>query len=279
MYYVSDEFLAHLIEEDVPYGDATVRLLGIESVPGKITCFPKEDCVVSGITLAERLFRMTGLEVERLAEDGARLAGRTPVLRATGPAGAIHAVYKTAQNVMEYCSGISTRARAMVDAAQAVNPACQVVTTRKHFPGTKTLALYAAQAGGALVHRTGLSESILVFDQHRVFTDPALLKDIAALRVRDPERKIAVEAGSLEEALTFARSGADIVQCERFTPEEVRLLKSALLQEKYRTLISAAGGVNAANAADYATAGADFLVTTAPYFGRPADIKMQIERQ
>ena len=99
MYYVSDEFLAHLIEEDVPYGDATVRLLGIESVPGKITCFPKEDCVVSGITLAERLFRMTGLEVERLAEDGARLAGRTPVLRATGPAGAIHAVYKTAQNL------------------------------------------------------------------------------------------------------------------------------------------------------------------------------------
>ena len=180
---------------------------------------------------------------------------------------------------MEYCSGISTRARAMVDAAQAVNPACQVVTTRKHFPGTKTLALYAAQAGGALVHRTGLSESILVFDLHRVFTDPALLKDIDALRVRDPERKIAVEAGSLEEALTFARSGADIVQCERFTPEEVRLLKSALLQEKYRTLISAAGGVNAANAADYAAAGADFLVTTAPYFGRPADIKMQIERQ
>ncbi|MGN1208847.1 MAG: ModD protein [Duodenibacillus sp.] len=279
VYFVSDVFLAHLIEEDIPYGDATVRLLGIENVPGKITCFPKEDCVVSGITLAERLFRMTGLAVERLAEDGERIAARVPVLRATGTAGAIHAVYKTAQNVMEYCSGISTRARAMVDAAQAVHPACQVVTTRKHFPGTKTLALYAAQAGGALVHRMGLSESILVFDQHRVFTDPAMLEDIAALRTQDPERKIAVEAGNLEEALTFARSGADIVQCERFTPDEVRILKAALTQEKCHTLVSAAGGVNATNAANYAAAGADFLVTTAPYFGRPADIKMLIERQ
>ena len=38
-----------------------------------------------------------------------------------------------------------------------------------------------------------------------------------------------------------------------------------------------AGSVRADNAAQYAGAGADFLVTTWPYFGRPADIKMHIE--
>ena len=41
-------------------------------------------------------------------------------------------------------------------------------------------------------------------------------------------------------------------------------------------IISAAGGVNAANARAYAQTGVDFLVTTWTYFGKPADVKMQI---
>lgn len=85
------------------------------------------------------------------------------MLEATGKADKIHAVYKTAQNVMEYSSGISGRARAMVDAARKVNPNVMVAVTRKHFPGTKKISLSAALAGGAIVHRAGLSESILIF--------------------------------------------------------------------------------------------------------------------
>ena len=38
--------------------------------------------------------------------------------------------------------------------------------------------------------------------------------------------------------------------------------------------ILAAGGVNGDNAAAYAATGVDVLVTTWPYFGRPADIKV-----
>ena len=71
------------------------------------------------------------------AEDGEFRKAREVVLEATGKADKIHAVYKTAQNVMEYSSGISGRARAMVDAARKVNPNVMVAVTRKHFPGTK----------------------------------------------------------------------------------------------------------------------------------------------
>ena len=278
MYFVSDAFLQSVLTDDIPYGDATVSLLGIESVPGQIVCRPKADSVISGITLAQRLFEMVDLKTQRRFDDGAFVPAQTPVLTATGPAGAIHAVYKTAQNIMEYCSGISARARQMVETAHSVNPRCQVVTTRKHFPGTKVLSLYAAQAGGALVHRMGLSESVLIFDQHRVFTDPALLADLTALRAADPERKICIEAGTVEEAMAFVKAGADIVQCERLTPAELTALVREAKALRPEVLLSAAGGVKGENAREYAATGVDFLVSTWPYFGRPVDVKMAISR-
>ena len=40
---------------------------------------------------------------------------------------------------------------------------------------------------------------------------------------------------------------------------------------------AAAGGINARNAAAYAAAGADILVTSAPYSAPPLDVAVQIE--
>ncbi len=277
MYYIGDAFLETVLKEDAPYGDLTTDLLGIEDAPGSITCWPKADTVICGAELAARLFEKVGLEAERSARDGQRLAARTPFLRARGTAGAIHAVYKTAQNIMEYCSGIATRTAEMKSAAQAVNPNCRIVVTRKHFPGTKTLALYAAHVGGAVAHRTGLSESVLVFDQHRTFCSEDFLERLLRMRRLDPERKIAVEAADAAEAIAFARVGADIIQCEKMPPGLFAETCARIKSECPHALVSAAGGVRADNAAQYAGAGADFLVTTWPYFGRPADIKMHIE--
>lgn len=275
MYFFPDAELEAILSEDVPYGDLTSRLLGLEKAEGAVECFFKEEGVLAGAELAERLFRKAGLTVTRTAQDGDVLSAKTVFLRAEGRADRIHAVYKVAQNIMEYASGIATRTRAMVEAAQSVNPDCRVVTTRKHFPGTKRLSLLAVEAGGGLVHRTGLSESILIFDQHRVFSID-FAERLQTLRRLDPERKVAVEVGNVEEGVRAAELGADILQCDKMTPQDVAVLVTAAKRAHPVLVISAAGGVNAANAADYARAGADFLVTSWPYFGRPHDVKMRM---
>ena len=163
----------------------------------------------------------------------------------------------------------------MVEEARVGNPLCRVAVTRKHFPGTKTLSLYAAITGGAVVHRMGLSESVLVFDQHRVFIAD-FEKRLTEAKKADPERKIAVEAADIREGLSFAAAGADIIQCEKFSVETLTEFVTQAKREFPQLIISAAGGVNAANARAYAQTGVDFLVTTWPYFGKPADVKMQI---
>lgn len=275
MFYLSDSFIDNLLTEDIPLNDCTTEAIGISKELGRLRCYPKQDGVVSGIEIAARLLEKTGMKVLHQAQSGEVRKAKEVVLEATGRAEQIHAVYKTAQNVMEYSSGISGRARAMVTAAKSVNPNIQIAVTRKHFPGTKKISLSAALAGGAIVHRAGLSESILIFDQHRVFSRD-FKKDFQAAKILEPEKKLAVEADNYEDAIRFAEYGADIVQCERFP---FPLLTQFVREVKERfpnIIINAAGGINGDNAAEAAKTGVDVLVTSWVYFGKPFDIKMEI---
>lgn len=139
MVYFPDSYLDDLIREDAPYGDETSTLLGIEDQPGMVVGAPKVTGVVSGVSVAAKLCRRVGLKATEHVKDGDRVEAGTPVLTLEGTASQLHLVYKTAQRLMETCSGIAGRTRQMVDAAQSVNPNCQVALTRKHFPGAKLL--------------------------------------------------------------------------------------------------------------------------------------------
>ena len=193
----TDAYLLRLLEDDCPQLDLTTIGLGIEKAEGVVTAAFKRKGIVAGAMLAKRLFELSGASVSVYAEDGASLAAGEPILRAEGSAAALHAVYKTAQCVMEYACGIALRTREMLDAARAVSPGVQIALTRKHAPGTKPIAYAGLRAGGGIVHRFGLSDSILVFDQHRVFCED-FDRSLKRLQAESPERKVAVEAGGPE---------------------------------------------------------------------------------
>ena len=144
-----------------------------------------------------------------------------------------------------------------------------VACTRKNAPGTKALSIKAIQAGGAIAHRLGLSETLLVFAEHRLFLDEPPSATIARLRNRQPEKKIVVEVVSADEALTWAHAGADVLQLEKFTPAALTACRARLEAEGLRPVLVAAGGVRVENAADYVTAGAAMIATSAPYHAAP----------
>jgi molybdenum transport protein len=181
-------------------------------------------------------------------------------------------------NLLEYASGISTRTATIVERARSVNPGITIVTTRKSFPGTKKIAIKAIMAGGAFPHRLGLSESILVFSQHTAFLGglDRFLEKIPALIKRAPEQKILVEADSAEEALRIAAAGADVVQVDKMPVADLTGLVSEIRSRFPGVAVSAAGGINAGNAAEYASTGIDILVLSSVYFGKPADFSTSI---
>lgn len=272
---LDDAALLALIRDDVPHGDLTTASLGIGALPGQIEFFARSDMTVCASEEAARMFELVGATVDFLLPSGSRLAAGTAILRAQGTAAGLHRAWKVAQTLGEYASGIATAAADIVAVLRAAGLAVPVACTRKNFPGTKALAIKAVHAGGAVMHRLGLSETLLLFAEHRAFVAAAELESrLAQLKRDNPEKKLVAEVGSVDEALLLAGYGVDVLQLEKFSPAQLRSCKEALGLAGLNPLLAAAGGVTAANAVDYAAAGADLLVSSAPYFARPAEIKV-----
>lgn len=266
-----DRFLA----EDAPYGDLTSYLLELDNHCAHMTFSARGPMVLSCSEEAARLITTAGGKINSFLPSGTRLEAAQVFLSAKGPAPALLLAWKVAQTLCEYASGIATAAAKIVDTARAKSPHIAVACTRKTFPGTRAIALKSIQAGGAVPHRLGLSETVLVFPEHRVFLAATPFgQTLAQVKAKAPERKIVVEVGTLDDAIEAAKAGADVVQLEKFTPAQVAAVVKSL--SDMPTLIAAAGGVNGSNAADYAEAGADILVSSAPYWAGPADVKVVI---
>jgi molybdenum transport protein len=273
---IPDCDIERLLTEDAPFGDLTTRVLEVGERIGRISFFARSSMVVCGTEEVARLFARLGAAVESTAPSGSRLKSGSLLFAAQGRAAALLLGWKVAQTLVETTSGIATEAAALVDAARVERPEVVVACTRKTFPGTRAFAIKAILAGGAQTHRLGLSESLLIFPEHRVFAGEVGLVDLVArAKFAAPERKIVVEVVSVEQALEAARAGADVLQLERFQPRQVREVVGATRQS--RVLVAAAGGVNTRNAADYAAAGADLLVSSAPYWAPPKDVKVILE--
>ncbi len=274
---LDDAALLSLLRDDAPYGDLTSASLGIADQPGRALFFARQPMRVCAVEEAVRLFELAGAEAEVKRGSGSFATAGTELLQARGPAAALHLAWKVAQTLMEYASGIATSAAAIVGALHEAGLATPVACTRKHFPGTKAVAVKAVLAGGAVMHRLGLSETLLVFPEHRAFLVPdAVAEAMAGLARRCPEKKRVAEVNNLDEALDLARCGVEVLQLEKFTPAEVAACKAALEQAGLKPQLAAAGGIQAANAVAYARAGADLLVTSAPFFSKPADVQVKI---
>ena len=150
----------------------------------------------------------------------------------------------------------------------------RVACTRKTVPGARRLSMIAIRAGGAVPHRLGLSETILVFAEHRVFLPGVSLKEMAArLRREAPEKKLAIEVTTATEARDAMEAGFDIIQLEKMTPGEVASVKK---EASAGVLLAVAGGITPANAGAYVRAGAGLIVSSWPYTAQPADVAVTI---
>lgn len=271
--------IERFIEEDLPYGDLTTHLLGMGAHPGRIVFTTREETTLCCTEEAARVLGKCGATVTTCLPSGSELPAGFKFLAAEGSAQSLHAGWKVALNLLEYASGIASRTQRIVAKSKAVNPAISVVTTRKSFPGTKKIAIKAVMAGGALPHRLGLSETVLVFKQHTAFLGglEGFLGTVAGLGLKSRETKIIIEADNTEEAMLIARSTADVVQLDKVSPLELKSTVAAIRAANPNILISAAGGINEANAAEYAATGIDIIVLSSVYFGKPSDIGVDIQ--
>ena len=262
-----------LIFEDAPAGDLTTSAMGIGGSIGRLSLAARDQMCLAGVEVAAAMMRRVGLSVYLRAASGEMLMPGAPIIAAEGPAEALHLVWKSAKNLMESLSGVATATRAMVDAARLVDPAVPVALTRKTFPGSRRLSQQAVLAGGGVIHRAGLSETVLVFAEHRAFAADLPL-DLLADRLRRaaPEERLGIEVSTPAEAAEAVDAGFDIIQLEKFPLAEIVEVSRAARKHAPGVLIAAAGGISPGNVADVVRAGVGLIVTSWPYAARPRDL-------
>ncbi len=270
------------IEEDVPYIDLTSEVLDIRNQPGEMEYFTRESCVLAGTDIARRIMRNLGCEVLASSEDGQLVSAGQTFFTVRGAAADLHAAWKVCLNVFDHLSAVATKTRSMVDAVHAVNPECEVLTTRKSMPGAKDLLTCAVMAGGAFPHRLGLSETVLVFEQHLAFFGGfnRFVEEMPRIKARCVEKKLFVEADA-QRALALARAssdghGVDGIQLDKVPVSELAELVRRIREIDPRITIIAAGGINPQNAGAYAACGVDGLATTAPFTAKPVDMSVRM---
>lgn len=276
-FMLSDASLQALLDDDHALGDATSWGLGIGEAPGRIEFRAREALLACCTEEAARMGVLRNLRVEQPpVSSGTWVEAGTCLLRLGGRAADLHCLWKPAQTLMEYAAGIATATAALVQAARRANPQVSVACTRKSFPGGKAISTKAILAGGAVPHRLSLSETLLVFAEHRAFLGAEAPSDtIGRLHRTWPERRLVVEVADEAEALRWMAAGADVVQLEKFSPEAVaRIVRQAAA---FGTRIAAAGGIHAGNAEAFARAGADILVSSWPYAAAARDVAVKLE--
>jgi molybdenum transport protein len=274
--WLSTDELQSLLREDAPYGDLTSTALGIDQHLGRIHFHARDAMVVCGVEESARMFELAGADVDLQASSGDYAQPGRPLLSASGEANALFLVWKVAQSLMESLAGISTCAQGIVDQCAEVPVAC----TRKHLPSTKTMMVKAILAGGAIMHRLGLSESIMVTAEHRTFLDNKPLHTcLERIKRTQPEKKCVVEVDKVETALSLLELKCDVIQLEKLIIDDIVKVVTAAKHHSHhsRPLIIAAGGINPGNASVFAATGVDMIVTSAPYFAKPRDIQVTFE--
>ena len=267
---LNDTALEKLLTDDVPGGDLTTESLGIGAQSGRLLFLARQAMTVCATEEAVRLFELAGARAFVKVGSGTTAVHDTVLLEAEGTAADLHRAWKVAQTLMEWASGIATATAEIVAAANGVAVAC----TRKNVPGAKAMSIKAVRSGGGILHRLGLSESLLIFPEHRLYLDESPAQTVERLRRTQPEKKIVVEVAHVDDALLWAVAGVDVLQLEKFTPDSVAACGRAVNGCTRRPMLAAAGGVRADNAALYVAAGAELLVTSAPYTAPPRDVQV-----
>ena len=269
--------LEYWISEDLGVEDLTTTALNLKGI-GEATIFAREPGIVACTEEAAEIYRILGAREIESRSTGEHVREGSIILKVKGDLRALHAAWRLAQQVIAIFSGMATKSKMLVEKAHGVNPRVVLVSTRKTYPGLRILALKAVRAGGIVPHRSGLSDSILIFRNHiRCLGGfEKLVKIIPELKRRYPFRKIGVEVGDLEQAIALTKAGVDLIQFDKLPPKELSEAVTKLKNVRNELVVAAAGGIDEHNIEDYARTGVDLIVTSAPYYAHPLDIGTEI---
>ena len=257
--------------EDIGPGDVTTNLCVAADAFATGRMFSRQSLTLAGIELLPLIFQ--NCTVRLFYSSGARVDSGVEVACVNGPARALLIGERTALNFVQRLSGIATLTRAYVDEVEGTG--CRILDTRKTTPGLRRLEKMATAAGGAVNHRMGLFDAVLIKNNHIIAAggvEAALERTRAGVR---SDTKVEIEVRTLSELDDALACGATLLLLDNLTPA---VAKRWIEHIGGHAKVELSGGITLETIRAYAETGADFVSCGALTHSAPAaDLNFRLE--
>ena len=269
-----DLLVMNALAEDIHDGDITSRSIFLDNKPATAEVIARETMILCGLDVFQAVFKKLDAKVTfssgKFSDGDEVLAGEIIIKVQCGVVPLLEGE-RSALNILQWLSGIATLTDRYVKKVAPV----KVLDTRKTTPGLRVFEKYAVACGGAINHRFGLYDQVLIKDNH-IEAAGGISNAVSAIRKNVSEnKKIEVEVQSVEEVKEALESHVDIIMLDNMALDMMRQCIT-LINGKAKTEIS--GGVTFERLEEISTTGADFVSIGALTHSAPAvDISMNIK--
>ena len=268
------ELIDRALAEDAGGGDLTTQAVVPADARARARIVQRAAGVPAGLRVAEAVFRRVdpGLRWHPHAAEG---VWREPGLLAevAGSAASILVGERVALNFLGRLSGIATLTTRYVRAVEGTK--ARILDTRKTTPGLRALEKEAVGAGGGINHRFGLSDAVLVKENHAMVAGGVGEASRRAIERAPAGVTVEVECATLEEVREALDAGAGHLLLDNMDPP---LLRQAVELVDGRAELEASGGVSLENVRAIAETGVDYVSVGALTHSAPAlDLSLILE--
>ncbi|OCQ91936.1 nicotinate-nucleotide diphosphorylase (carboxylating) [Nostoc sp. MBR 210] len=262
---VLDPLLRGWLLEDIGRGDRTTNpLLSSNSTLKTAKWLAKAPGIIAGLPVAARVFQLLNEKTSftTIVADGEFCEPGQVIAEIHGSLDALLMGERVALNLAMRLSGIATLTYKYVE--KIADFPVQFVDTRKTTPGLRILEKYATAVGGAINHRMGLDDAVMIKDNH-IAAAGGIGEAITRIRSQIPyPLTIEVETETIEQVKEALEYKADIIMLDNMGLDMVRETVSLIRQHNSLVKIEASGNVTLESIADLAATGVDYISSSAP---------------
>ena len=244
------------LDEDVNYYDLTAKIMIDDEAIAKLGMNAREPIILSGLKLAEMVFKKMDPECtfEATKKDGELVKTGETFAVITGNAQALLTAERVALNLMQRMCGIADLTAQYVKEIEGTGAI--LLDTRKTTPGLRMIEKYAVVCGGGRSHRLGLDNGIMLKDNH-IAVAGSIAAAVARAKAQAPMlTKIEVEADRLDQVWEALDAGVDVIMLDNMSNDH--MCKAVEIVAK-RIPLECSGGVRLDTSRGKAETGVDYV--------------------
>ena len=268
-----DPLLLQALREDMPGEDVSTNAVMPNACLGMVDLIAKQAGIIAGLDVFARVFTLLDpkTEVDFFCKDGDAVAPGQKLAVLRGDIRVLLSGERVALNYLQRMSGIATYTHEV--AALLEGTGITLLDTRKTSPNNRVFEKYAVRVGGGSNHRTGLSDGVLLKDNH-IGAAGSVTKAVQMAKAYAPfVRKIEIEVENLDQVREAVEAGADIIMLDNMSDADMR---AAVKLIAGRAQTECSGNVTKENIARLKDIGVDFVSSGALTHSAPIlDLSMK----